>query len=56
MIDNEVFAFCSSLKEIIIPDKVRRIGEGAFFHCKSLEYVELPSSLVAIAEWGLTSV
>lgn len=38
------FAFKSSLKRIILPDTVEKIGEKAFADCTELEYLRLPEN------------
>lgn len=35
----------TSLKELIIPDGVKSIGYGAFYHCEDLEEVVIPDSV-----------
>lgn len=47
-ISNGTFLRCKSLKEIIIPDTVEKIGELAFSDCEKLEKVILPKSLKSI--------
>ncbi len=47
-IGNQAFAYCESLKEIIIPDSVTEIGDEAFASCDSLEKAILPKSLAKI--------
>lgn len=43
-------AWCSSLREVVIPEGVRTIGEGAFEHCVNLVEVLIPDSVSYIAE------
>ena len=40
----------SKLKEIIIPDKVNKIGTECFYSCYSLEYVKINSKI--IGDWA----
>ncbi|MBU5428502.1 leucine-rich repeat domain-containing protein [Kineothrix sp. MSJ-39] len=43
------FAFArSSLQGIILPDGLKKIGYGAFYHCDALTDVEIPSSVSVI--------
>ena len=44
-IPNFAYAFCPSLKRIVIPSTVKMIGEVAFRGCSHLEYVELNDGL-----------
>lgn len=44
------FYECSSLKEINIPNSIKKIGQYAFYYCSSLERVNLPNSLEAIGD------
>lgn len=46
-IDGRAFAG-SLLKELVIKEGVETIGDSAFYHCSSLEYVHLPKSLKTI--------
>lgn len=43
-----LFQHCVSLKEIVIPDTVEIIDEGAFYLCENLERVVLPKNLKRI--------
>lgn len=43
------FAFArSSLQGIVLPDGLKKIGYGAFYHCDALTDVEIPSSVSVI--------
>ena len=44
------FYECSSLKEINIPNSIKKIGQYAFYCCSSLERVNFPNSLEAIGD------
>ena len=44
----ESFAHCESLKEIILPETLGKIWEGAFADCKALEEINIPSHLEII--------
>ena len=49
----------TKLKTLVIPDGVRRIGEGAFFKCSSLMSISIPNSVTSIgngAFWGCDSL
>ena len=47
-IGKECFALCKSLKEIILPETLGKIWEGAFAGCKALEEINIPSHLKII--------
>ena len=47
-IGKECFALCESLKEIILPETLGKIWEGAFAGCKELEQINIPSHLKII--------
>lgn len=47
-ISNNMFAGCTSLEEVEIPESVTAIGESAFAECSSLTSVLLPSSITGI--------
>ena len=49
-VDEDAFASCNSLAEVIIPAGVATIGEGAFSGCDSLTSVNIPDSVTAIGE------
>ena len=44
-IGKECFALCESLKEIILPETLGKIWEGAFAGCKALKEIKIPSHL-----------
>ena len=50
--ENEIsryaFGFCSSLKQIVLPSTITRIGAQAFFECGNLESVETRSNIKEI--------
>lgn len=41
---------CESLREIVIPDTVTRIGYGAFMECNTLQQITIPNSVVEIGD------
>jgi len=41
---------CESLREIVIPDTVTKIGFGAFTECNSLQQITIPNSVVEIGD------
>ena len=45
-----VFAYCSGIKTVIIPEQVVSIGKGVFKACESLEAVSLHEWIVSIGE------
>ncbi|HWQ88413.1 MAG TPA: leucine-rich repeat domain-containing protein [Desulfitobacteriaceae bacterium] len=47
-IGDDVFAYCSSLTSVTIPDSVTSIGSYAFNDCTGLRSVTLPDSLTSI--------
>ena len=43
LIDN-AFAYCTSLAEITLPASLTSIGTGAFYDCKSLQYIRIEAT------------
>lgn len=43
---------CSDLREVVIPNSVTTIGDGAFISCANLETLELPSGLTSIGKYA----
>ena len=43
-----VFAGCTNLTEVILPEDLTKIGEGTFAHCSSLSSIEIPESVKSI--------
>lgn len=50
-IGNFAFGFCSSMREIVIPNTVSTLGNHAFYNCQ-LSNVILPNSITSIGEYG----
>lgn len=47
-----VFARCSSLKSIVIPDGVTEIGDNTFYECTALETINIPNGVREIGEYA----
>ncbi len=62
MIDNRAFANCQKLKNVVLPNTIKKICMGAFFGCNSLKSIDIPDSVefleydVFMKCTGLTSV
>ena len=50
---NSVFAGCSGVERIVLPDTIEKIYSGAFSGCSGLESLEFPASLRDIASDAL---
>ncbi len=46
----DMFAGCTALKTIILPDGVTRVGDGAFAECESLESATIPASVTSFGD------
>ncbi len=52
VINASAFEGCTSLKNISIPENVKRIGARAFYGCSGLIDITMPESLTSIGEWA----
>jgi len=50
VLTNSMFANCSHLRSIVLPDRVRTIDRGAFRNCTNLEDVVLPAGLDVLGD------
>ena len=50
IICDRTFFYCSSLKSMVIPDSVTKIGGGAFEYCESLQSIVIPNSVTEIGD------
>jgi chromosome segregation ATPase len=44
-IADEAFAHCNTIKDIVMPESLYKIGKRAFFHCERLEDIFFPSRI-----------
>lgn len=49
-INDNAFAYCSTLENVIIPNSVTSIGRKVFYFCTSLEIITIPDSVLSIGE------
>lgn len=54
-IGDNTFYGCSNLREVVIPERITKIGGSAFMYCAALETVTLPASITAIPEYAFNS-
>lgn len=47
---NGLFAYCSSLEKVILPDSLVEIGGGSFKYCSNLKEIKLPPTVRTIGE------
>lgn len=50
---SDIFSQCNQLKELVIAEGVRKIGDKFAFHCPMLKEVTLPSTLESIGKFAL---
>ena len=53
--ESAIFAFCESLKNIVIPDSVTKLSAALFFECSSLESITIPASVTEIGRCAFDS-
>lgn len=46
----EMFANCTSLREVILPEKLKEIGERAFLSCQSIETMTIPAKVYNVGK------
>lgn len=54
-IDNDAFAYCTSITSVTISEGVTTIGERAFQGCTSFAFVDFPASLTSMGGGAFTS-
>ena len=47
-----VLGGCRSLRNVVIPETITKIGIGSFYHCASLKSIHLPNSLTEIGKYA----
>lgn len=53
-VSNSLFNGCSSLKVVLLPSTVTRIGNGAFMRCRDLDTFTIPANTVEIGSTAFT--
>ncbi len=51
-IPDNAFSGCSSIRSVVIPEGIRRIGNRAFYWCQDLSDVYLPNTILSIGEYA----
>ena len=51
-INQDTFSWCTKLKNIILPNAVIKIHNGAFSRCDKLKHIEIPNSIIEIGEYS----
>ena len=54
-IGEKAFYYCTSFKNVTIPNSVTTIGEKAFTYCPSLEKVTIPNSVTIIGKYAFNT-
>ena len=49
------FSGCEFLANVVIPDSVSSIGEGAFYSCRFLDSITIPGSVTYIGDSAFTN-
>ena len=50
--EKAVFAYCTKLKTVRLPESLRKIGHYAFFNCAALTHVDIPAVVREIGKWA----
>lgn len=53
--NTDVFAHCSSLKEVTVADGVTKIPQNCFYYCKSLSNISMPDTVAEIGTQAFAS-
>lgn len=48
ILDSRLFANKEKIKKVFLPQSIKKIGDGAFFKCKNLNYVNIPDGVETI--------
>ncbi len=54
-IDSSAFSECNFIESVVIPERVTIISNEAFYLCKNLKKVTLPSTLEYIQDWAFAN-
>ena len=54
-VETNAFAECEKLKEVILPDSVKYMGESVFTGCTGLKKVKIPDGITEIPKIGRAS-
>ena len=51
-IPKQAFEGCQSVRQVVLPPTIKKIGESAFSNCREMEDCKLPEGLEEIGEWA----
>ncbi len=52
VIEAQAFIGCSRIKNLVLPERLTKIGTKAFYGCSGIESIKLPASLTTIETWA----
>lgn len=53
-IEDEAFAYCGSLREIVLPYSLRDIGSNVFYNCSMLSSITIPQNIYNIKSYAFS--